>query len=290
MLRDLIKWALPVLLLSACGKELSVDSTDPGYSGNGGGGSTNGGLLTKVVAASSIDTSTTEYTYDVNKRLIKETYLSTSGSLGGMQASYEFRIYRNSAGLITKYTYITSELAGSGLDSLVYEARYNSATSRYTAIVSYAYETGFDPEVYDSTALTYNTAGKLIKANGYVNAFGTYELYSAYDYTYDASGNLGSSTQSVETGSGVAPLMKLGFTYDGKKASITLPYQDAVALNNMQYANSQNVLKTNITVYSGGAPQSFEVASTYKYNSNNQPSSANLVSQNGIQTATYFYK
>ncbi len=290
MLRDLIKWALPVLLLSACGKELSVDSTDPGYSGNGGGGSTNGGLLTKVVAASSIDTSTTEYTYDVNKRLIKETYLSTSGSLGGMQASYEFRIYRNSAGIITKYTYLTSELAGSGLDSLVYEARYNSANARYTAIVSYAYETGFDPEVYDSTVFVYNTGGKITKSDTYVNAFGTFEKISSNDFTYDASGNLGTNTQAVDNGTGVVPFMKLGFSYDGKKAAITLPYLDAVALNNLSYSNSQNVLKTNITVYSGGAPQSFEVASTYKYNSNNQPSSANLVSQNGIQTATYFYK
>jgi hypothetical protein len=105
------------LLFGACQKEI-----DWGL----GNSSTANKLLVMISSRTGIDSTIIEYTYNANKKLVRE---KTDGIAAGTDISNDLVINRNSSGIITTTVQKAAALTAVGIDSVVIRYNYSTSTS-----------------------------------------------------------------------------------------------------------------------------------------------------------------
>ena len=278
----LVVVAFVMLVITSCQKEI-----DWGTSNNQ---SSSGDLLVKSVSKSGTDSVITLYTYNAARKIMKE---KITGISGGIDASNEFRYYRNTSNIITHYTQINPNLSAVGIDSVVTQVNYNSTSGRYTSTVSEISLMGFS--VRDSTVLVYGANGKVTNTDLYQSIpliSPVYEISLRVKYTYDAAGNL---TQqdffSVDPLTLVEdPVSIIKYTYDTKTAAIKFDNESFVMgkADNVSVNNATKVEFIDINTPSNG----FINSNVFTYNSSNRPGTAVSTRTPGsvVNNITFFYK
>jgi uncharacterized lipoprotein NlpE involved in copper resistance len=271
-----------VLLLCSCKKELSLENPD---SIPGGSTTTGTGLLTRMVSVAGADSSVNDYGYDAAGHLITVNYTSTRG---GNQYT---RLYRNSAGVLTKFTIKSDDLDSAGIDSIETVVTYNSAQGRY----AYGIATiNFSGVVYtDSTVYNYDNNGALINKTTYAKAGpSNYQLYSKNDYSYNTGNNIG--VEKYYTFNGTANNFDLeatyNYTYDDKVNPLQLGAEGPIVLDDVSYAGPGNANSFQF-IDNVDPTNNFSTSTTFTYNSLNKPSAGTVVEDPGGGTydLRYYY-
>jgi len=272
--------------------DLTLTSTSPTTPTTPGGGATTGTLLVKTVSLSLIDTATVLYTYDASKKLVKS---QTVGTSSGSKVDYSYIYTRNANGNVTKFTeisYSSASLNSSGYDTTVSIIHYPTGSNNFDYAITTQEILGF--VFSDSTVFVY-TAGKITRQITYMTDLvtGTYAINSSMDYTYDASGNniIAAKSYSYTTGTAVLNA-SYAFTYDSKNSPLILGNDAFLSAGPTSYG-SNNFLKYDFTDASVSL-NSFSVASTYNYNTNNYPSDVAITATRSgfslVTKATFFYQ
>jgi hypothetical protein len=286
--------ACSVLIIS-CQKEAGFAADVNNGNGSGGGGST-GDLLVRSESNSGQDSTKSFYTYDNNKRIIN---YKVTGTSQGQNVGNEFRYYRNSTGIVTKYTQVSALLVQAGLDSVTTKLLYNTSTSRYTAAVS---ETSFFGFTFtDSTVFVYDAAGKIIGKDVYQGSPSLnfpMELLSKEKVFYTSNGNV-SKVESYEydASSNTSNLLiSYDYTYDTKVnafpyTTICTSLNEAIALDIADFAAKNNIIKTIIDDVNNPAG-AITLTLEYTYNNANRPITGKFTQlpDNIIYNAKLFYQ
>src|SRR5690349_20962556 len=169
-----------VILLLSCQKEKSLENPDTTTGGGNTGGS---GLLTRVVNVAGTDSTSVDYGYDGNKRLVTVIFTSTHGGNQFIQ------LYRNSAGILTRFITKSDDLTTAGIDSIVTVLSFDAAKSRYAYGIATINFTGL---LYvDSIRYNYDGTGKLINKTVYSKAGPTdYQVSAKSDYSFNTGNNI----------------------------------------------------------------------------------------------------
>jgi YD repeat-containing protein len=283
MRKLLIALSAVMVVMSACQKEGSYEDPNGGNGGSGGGGGTNPqGLLTRVVYATSTDSTITDYTYDGAKRLATLTYAAS----GTTQFT---RLTRNASGILTQYTTKSPDLASIGLDSVVTYVGYNTAKSQYAYSLLTVTVSGVTYK--DSAAFVYDGSGNIVSKMDYAQAGPSpYQLYAKTDYGY-AGGNLVSEKNYSYNGSATPDLDEtFTYTYDAKVNPLKVGPEAIVALYDVTYFSNNNVVKVDY-VDNADASNNYTLTSTLTYNSANKPSGGTAVESttSGQYSLRYYY-
>jgi len=276
--------------ISSCQKELTFE--DNGGSG-GGGGTTTGDLLVKVESASGPETVTTEYEYDASKRLIRE---KTTGISQGIDYSNDYRIVRNSAGIITATVQKNAELVMQGIDSAVARIHYNAAALRYESRVSEI--SLFGMASIDSTVFIYDASGRVIRADEYLlnQALGPdFVLFVIIEYDYGAGGITESRfnlADPLDPGAPAELAAKIKYTYDAKSSPLILSPGEAAAILRTDLVATANATKLDYIDEINGGADNFNITYVYTYNSKNKPATAVSTENPGnlVLNLKYTYK
>jgi hypothetical protein len=268
-----------ILGLSSCQKEVDFAGTSgTGGTGGGGGGTSNGSLLVRGVQKQGTDSSVTVTRYDANKKLIN---ITSTGKSNGTDVTNEMRLYRNSAGILTRRVNINPGLASVGVDSTIYTVHYDAASSRYTSMVGGFSLMGFD--VFDSTAVTYDGGGKVTKTDIYQDNSllgGGYTLSTRTKYTYGSDGSISKvELVTVDAGTGVETVQaSYTYTYDNKSNPILGKFStsaEALLLSHYDWISPHNASKYVIS--SAGSPGGdITVNLTMTYNSSGYPAGGSM--------------
>lgn len=258
--------------------------------GTGGGGSSSGNLLVKTVSKEGTDSAVTVYTYNSNQKLINE---KITGRSQGFDVTNETRYYRNASGIITHYVQINPNFIIVGIDSVTTYVNYNAASSRYTSYVSELGLMGF--AVRDSTAIVYNTGGKVTQTEQYQKIpflGGDYEISLRVKYTYDAGGNMSQQDfYTVDPATMAEDLIStIKYTFDAKPAAISFD-NEAYAIGKPDLISANNATKVEFIDLSTPS-NGFILSNTYTYNANNKPGSAVSTRTPGpvVNNVTYYYQ
>jgi hypothetical protein len=280
----LIVAMLTALFFFSCKKERSFDA-----SAGGGGGITSGTLLEKMVIKLGTDSVNALYGYDNQKRL---TSYKTIGIIFGSSIDAEIKIVRNTAGIVQKLILKNDFAVNLGIDSIVRIVHYDVSKSRYTSMMA-SYFDGSD-DVKDSTAFTYNAAGKMSQVEYFFDdgVSGGYMEQEKAEYTFDANGNVtkekfyefNSSTGLYEQS------YQYAYEYDDKINPLYLN-NEGFLLGDINTVSSHNINKNTYTDFTD--PSQNDVSSAvYTYNSTGRPITLTQTSQ-GLPvalTTTYYYK
>lgn len=271
--RTVIFCVLATILLAACTKEKSIE------------GGVKQSLLMKMVAKLGTDSLVDAYGYDGSNRLISySTSIHIQGNVLLSQATFE----RASSGVIQKVTLSSNQ----SVNQIQYMLNYNTASSRYTSAITTNIVSG--QTVKDSTAFTYDAAGKIMqKEEFYDDGFsaGYVEAYKT-TYAYDGDGNVikateyefddatGTYNQSAET----------TYEYDTRVNPLRMAIE-AYLVNEPERASPNNVTKNTYTD-STDPTQNETINIAYTYNNDNKPNTASIL-YNSIGmpfTTTYYYQ
>jgi YD repeat-containing protein len=265
-------------LLTACQKEIDW--------GLGGGGNQ---LLVRIVAKSGASDSTvTTYTYNGQRKLIKETTVSVTG---GNSVQTELILNRNSAGVITSAVQKSPDLAATGLDSIV--TRFNYSNNRYTSGVFSLNLMGLS--FTDSTLYTYDGNGRIIsdqhllKSSLFPLPIPIPILKNVYTYSADGK-NLVKQEQSAPNtpGGPLSPVSSQTYTFDTKVNPLIL-LSEAIILNRPDWFHANNVL-TNQFASSQDPTLNFTLDNTYRYNASNKPDSLFSSRAGQVTTSKFYYQ
>lgn len=276
MRKTLTALCAAAVLFTACQKEPSFD--DPSGNPGGGTGGPVTGLLVRSVEVSGTDSNVVAYTYNGAGKLTQIDASGTSAS------PLTYKLLRNAAGIITRSVAISPDLAAVGIDSLVVNAFYNAATSRYTHT---RYDIDLGGVLYsDSTVYAYNSSGEITSATSYGKVLTTpYLASSRMDYTY-SNGNV--ATQKGYTYDMAASTWTLAesvtYTYDTRVNPLKLGVE-AILIGMVNYAGNNNPTLLDFTD-PADASNNFSQASTYTYNSANKPSGGTMVENPGATNYT----
>ncbi len=270
--------SLALIGLSACQKEIDW-----------GTGNLTNQLLVKVVAKSgTADSTVTTYTYDAQRRLIREVVIAVTG---GNSLQTEFLINRNSTGVITSSVLKSPDLAATGIDSLV--TRYNYSNNRYT---SGAFTLSLQGITFtDSTLYTYDANERIISDQHLLKStllplpIPIPILKNVYTYSADGK-NLTKQEQSAPStpGGPLSPVSNQTYTHDAKVNPLIL-LNEAIILNRADWYNANNVL-TNQFASTANPTQNFTVDNTYRYNASNKPDSLFSLQGGQLTTSKFFYQ
>lgn len=265
---------ISALFLFSCKKEKSFDPNNP--NGGSGGGTVTPTLLIKTVTKlPGNDSLRVFYTYDNQKRFI--SYKSEEYSSGSLVKG-EVKFIRNTQGIVQKVVIKSDDLAGVGIDSIFYAVRYNTGTSRYTSSVL-TFDDGTDI-FRDSTAFTYNAAGKISLSEEFVDdGTGTYEKYFKTEYTYNATGNVIKAKNYYfddMAGSYVASDQD-EYEYDAKVNPLILG-NEAFLLGDPSLASPNNQTKDTYTDLEDATNNDL-ITTTFTYNTANKPATDILTIQ-----------
>jgi len=276
-----------VLVLVACQKEVNF-ATNNGSDG----GNNSGSLLVKMVAKTGSDSLVNTYGYDANKRAID---IKTFGIDQGTPTNKEYRIYRNSAGIITQYSTIDADLVAQGLDSFVTVVHYDASHSRYTSYVISVNASGFI--LLDSSTYVYDGSGNIVEEDVYESPSGLnsdYYYTGKVIYTY-SNGNITELDIHDVDQTGVETFSaKNVITYDSK----TSPYHfgiEGFPLGHQEWVTPNNIAGETLSD-SGGAADNQTVSWVYVYNSEGKPASAVVTyvsanpSDNFVSNFSYYYQ
>lgn len=246
-------------------------------------------LLVKVVAKTGANDSTvTTYSYDAQRRLIREVVVSTAG---GNSLQTEFIINRNSAGVITSSVLKSPDLAATGIDSLV--TRFNYSNNRY---LNGAFTLSLQGITFtDSTLYTYDaneriiTDQHLLKSTLIPLPIPIPILKNVYTYSADGK-NLTKQEQSAPStpGGPLSPVSNQTYTHDTKVNPLIL-LNEAIILNRSDWYNANNVL-TNQFASTSNPTQNFTVDNSYRYNTANKPDSLFSTRAGQVTTSKFFYQ
>ncbi len=246
-------------------------------------------LLVKVVAKTGANDSTvTTYSYDAQRRLIREVVVSTAG---GNSLQTEFIINRNSAGVITSSVLKSPDLAATGIDSLV--TRFNYSNNRY---LNGAFTLSLQGITFtDSTLYTYDaneriiTDQHLLKSTLIPLPIPIPILKNVYTYSADGK-NLTKQEQSAPSAPGgpLSPVSNQTYTHDTKVNPLIL-LNEAIILNRSDWYNANNVL-TNQFASTTNPTQNFTVDNSYRYNTANKPDSLFSTRAGQVTTSKFFYQ
>ena len=279
-------FTLTSLFLFSCQKE--ADFANGGNnSGGGGGGGTSGTTLVKTVSKNGSDSVVTVYTYNSSKKLINE---KITGMSQGMDMGNEYKYYRNSSGIISRYVQINATLAASGIDSVVTIVHYNSSSSRYTSTVSEITFSGFT--VLDSTVFLYDASGKVIESDLYLGIplLGGYDLSVKFKYTYAANGNITQYDVYDLTSGTEEHVATTKYTFDTKTSPIIFN-NEAFAIGHPDWVSVNNATKVEILDLTDPT-NNYTIAITYTYNNSNRPATSTNTTTPGsiVDNVTYYYQ
>lgn len=246
-------------------------------------------LLVKIVAKTgATDSTVTLYTYNAQRKLIKEL-VKTSAIGAGVASQAEFIINRDASGVITSSVQKSSELILTGIDSIV--TRYNYSNSKYTSGVFSMSLMGF--AFTDSAVYTYDVNNRIISDQHYLKT-GLFPLAIPVlknVYTYSADGkNVTKQEQSAPStpGGPLTPVSDQTYTYDTKVNPLIL-LNEAIILNRTGWFNANNVLVSQITnTLDPTLNQTFD--NTYRYNSANKPDSLFSIQGGQLTTSKFYYQ
>lgn len=271
--------ALTTLIgLTACQKEIDW-----------GTGNLANQLLVKVVAKTgTTDSTVTTYSYDAQRRLIREVNVAVTG---GTTVQTELVINRNAAGVITSSVLKSPSLALTGIDSLV--TRYNYSNNRYT---NGAFTLTLQGITFtDSTLYTYDANERIISDQHLLKStllplpIPIPILRNVYTYSADGK-NLTKQEQSAPStpGGPLSPVSNQTFTHDTQVNPLIL-LNEAIILNRGDWFNANNVL-TNQFASTANPTQNFSVDNSYRYNAANKPDSLFSTRAGQVTTSKFFYQ
>jgi hypothetical protein len=274
---------ISTLFIVSCQKEIDWGFPRPGV--------TVSQLLVKMKSKTGTDTTQVDYTYDANKKLIRE---KTAGMSAGNNLDNDLIIKRNSSGIIDSAIQKAATLVAAGIDSIVTRFKYNTATSKYTSSTFQLNIPGFT--VVDSTVYTYDGAGRISKDEHWLQATGLpipippiLTARNTYTYSSDWSNLLGVATDAaIPPATTLSPATSEVYTVDGKINPLIM-LNEAVLLSRVGLYNANNPTKAIVT-NTIDPTQDFTMDYTYKYNSSNKPdSSYGTRTPGGAVTATKYY-
>lgn len=258
------------IILFSCQKEIHFGNGNG--SGGGSGGGTTGNTLVKTVSKTGTDSVVTVYTYNSNKKIINQ---KITGIQQGTDAGNEYKYYRNTSGIITRYVQINANFISAGIDSVITIVHYDAASSRYTSTVTDISLFGFT--VTDSTVLVYDAAAKVTRTDVYqsIPLIGGYDLSLKTKYTYAANGNV-AQLDIYDATSGTDVLAStIKYSFDAKTSALNVSnmfinLNEAFAIGHGDWVSVNNATKVEIIdVTTPANSQTSNV--TYTYNSNNRP-------------------
>lgn len=272
MKRILIATALSVLFFS-CTKEKSVDTTDPDAPGGGGGGNPGQGLLARTVINLGTDSTVNAFTYDAQNRLVRHV---VSGQVDLFTEEGEVKLVRNAQGIITSI--VTKEQPGSATDSFVYKINYDAAGKRYHSKVSSDIFQGV--VMVDSTAYTYNTAGRISAETLYFSIDGSaFAPLEKFEYTYNTAGNLvGGRISFLNPDNGdLEQEGEMVLEYDNKINPLNLG-MEAILMDQILHTSANNVIRYQFTSFADPNDNN-AMTFAYVYKADNKPESVVITTE-----------
>jgi hypothetical protein len=283
MKKMLLLSSMILVVLVSCQKEIDW--------GLGGTGNIASQLLVRIKSKTGTDTTQVDYTYDANKKLIRE---KTTGMSTGTSLDNDLVINRNSSGIITTTVQKSAAFIAAGVDSIVTTFNYSTATSKYTSSVFLLNIPGLS--VTDSAVYSYDAAGRISGDAHYLQVNGLPipvppVLGLKNYYFYSPSGfNMDSVKQDASTtpGGPLSPASSQAYNYDAK-ANPLIILNEAVLLGRAGLYNANNATRSSVANIIAPA-NDFTMDYTYKYNSANKPdSSYGTRTPGGAVTATKYY-
>lgn len=248
-------------------------------------------LLVKIVAKSGTSDSTiTVYSYNAQRKLIKE---QVNSSVAGMSSQVELIINRDASGVITSSVQKSPDLLMAGIDSLV--IRYNYNNNRYTSGVFSLNLMGIS--FTDSTLYTYDANGRIIGDQHLLTSsllplpipIPIPILKNVYTYSADGK-NLIKQEQSAPStpGGPLTPVSEQTYTYDTQINPLIF-LNEAIILNRTGWFNANNVLVSQLTnTLDPTLNQTFD--NTYRYNTSNKPDSLFSIQAGQLTTSKFYYQ
>ena len=278
-MRSMFMLLLMGMFIASCQKEIDW----------GTGSAATNQLLVKVVAKSGANDSTiTTYTYNAQRKLIREVVVALTG---GTAIQTELIISRNSAGMITQSVLKSPELAATGIDSIL--TRYYLANNRYASGVFSLNLMGLS--FTDSALYTYDANDRIISDQHLLKSsllplpIPIPILKNVYTYSADGK-NLMKQEQSAPStpGGPLAPVSSQTYTFDTKTNPLLL-LNEAIILTRPDWFNANNVL-TNQFASVADPTQNFTLDNTYRYNAANKPDSLFSIRGGQLTTSKFFYQ
>ena len=278
-MRSMFMLLLMGMFIASCQKEIDW----------GVGGASANQLLVKVVAKSGANDSTiTTYTYNAQRKLIREVVVALTG---GTAVQTELIITRNSAGMITQSVLKSPDLAATGIDSIL--TRYYLSNNRYASGVFTLNLMGLS--FTDSAVYSYDANERIIsdqhllKSSLFPLPIPIPILKNVYTYSADGK-NLMKQEQSAPStpGGPLAPVSSQTYTFDTKTNPLIL-LNEAIILTRPDWFNANNVL-TNQFASVADPTQNFTLDNTYRYNAANKPDSLFSIRGGQLTTSKFFYQ
>ena len=278
-MRSMFMLLLMGMFIASCQKEIDW----------GTGSAATNQLLVKVVAKSGANDSTlTTYTYNAQRKLIREVVVALTG---GTAVQAELFITRNSAGMITQSVLKSPDLAATGIDSIL--TRYYLSNNRYASGVFTLNLMGLS--FTDSAVYSYDANERIIsdqhllKSSLFPLPIPIPILKNVYTYSADGK-NLMKQEQSAPStpGGPLAPVSSQTYTFDTKTNPLIL-LNEAIILTRPDWFNANNVL-TNQFASVADPTQNFTLDNTYRYNAANKPDSLFSIRGGQLTTSKFFYQ
>jgi len=277
--------AFLILFLCSCQKE--VDFANRNSNGNGNGGTKPITLLVKSVTKTGSDSLVTDYTYDANRKLIK---MKIKGVDVGTPEDKEYQYFRNSSGILTKYSVIDPDLVAAGIDSLTTIVNYSTSLSKYTGYVVKLIVPGFI--LLDSAVYVYDGSGKIIEEDLYESPSGSgldYYFTGKANYSY-SNGNVSEldihdfDQSGAETFTATTKV-----TYDSKTNPLLFG-NEGFPMGHAEWVSVNNFSMEELSD-SNGIADSQTVSYTYTYNSDNKPGTSLIAvaPDNIILNSNFYY-
>jgi hypothetical protein len=267
------------MFIASCQKEIDW----------GVGGASANQLLVKVVAKSGANDSTiTTYTYNAQRKLIREVVVALTG---GTAVQAELIITRNSAGMITQSVLKSPDLAATGIDSIL--TRYYLSNNRYASGVFTLNLMGLS--FTDSAVYSYDANERIISDQHLLKSsllplpIPIPILKNVYTYSADGK-NLMKQEQSAPStpGGPLAPVSSQTYTFDTKINPLIL-LNEAIILTRPDWFSANNVL-INQFASVADPTQNFTLDNTYRYNAANKPDSLFSIRGGQLTTSKFFYQ
>jgi len=246
-------------------------------------GSSTGTQLVKIVSKSGSDSSSLIFGYNSSNKL---STLNSSATVSGIAASFSERAERNAQGIIQRIILKSDQYQQAGLDSVITNILYGEG--QYKAKVTLI-DLGGGIGFIDSTALSYDGSGKVVREDSYVGIAGIYDTVSKVEYTYNGNNIALMKNYSYDPSTGLYELEET-YSYDQYDDKLSPMYfgMEAFVFSSPLFYSSNNPIKSSLTTQ--GSTITYSV--TYTYNSFNKPVSATSIVQPGntSSTGTYYYQ
>lgn len=276
-MKKLFTLSIFATLLFACQKEVSVE--DP----NGGQGGGNGTKLVRIGAKTGTDSITIDYTYNSANRIIDYKLMGTQDGTGIDEA---ITYTRNSANIITKEVYKSSDLARYGLTEVVTNHFHDG--NKYTHSITKVTIPGVGSYT-DSVVYAYDAANRVASATDWLSQGGAFTQFSKEEYDYTGANVASEKSYDFNSQTSQFDLVESSsFEYDSRINPLSFPSEAIILKTGSRYAtfySANNYVKLTNTSSQGSGT----LTRTFTYNGNNMPATGTSL---GSKTTalTFYYK